>query len=96
MKMAQTVGFIVLKNMFAPMSGVASVAELLRRLALKLLAPLCWGLNPMRGSCQLLKEGCWFTPRNNLFLQLWKLTAIYNQIWLKNDVNHLTYVGCTK
>ena len=57
----------------------------LRRLALKLLAPLRWGSNPMRGSCQLLMEGCWFTPRdnlftprNNVFLQLWKLTAICN------------------
>ena len=58
----------------------ASMAEWLRRLALKLLAPLLCGSgsNPMRGSCQLLAEGCWFTPRNNLFLQLWKLTAIYN------------------
>ena len=36
----------------------------------------------------LLTEGCWFTPRNNLFLQLWKLTAIYNQSWLKNGVKH--------
>ena len=45
--------------------------------ALKLLAPLRWGSNPMRDSCQLLTEGCWFTPRNNVFLQLWKLTAIY-------------------
>ena len=32
--------------------------------------------------------GYWFTPRNNLFLQLWKLTAIFNQIWLKNVVKH--------
>ena len=56
----------------------ASVAELLMRLALTPLAPLCWGSNPMRGSCQLL--------RNNVFLQLWKLTAIYNQTWLKNGV----------
>ena len=48
-------------------------------LALKQLAPLRWGSNPMRDSCQLLTEDCWFTPRNNVFLQLWKLTAIYNQ-----------------
>jgi len=43
--------------------------------ALKLLAPLHFGSgsNPMRGSCQLLTEGCWFTPRINLFFQLWKL-----------------------
>ena len=63
--------------------------ELLRRLALKLLAPLRWGSNPMRGSCQLLHvtEGCWFTPRNKMFLQLWQLTAIYNQIRLKSGVN---------
>ena len=38
--------------------------------------------------CQLLTEGSLFTPRNNLFLQLWKLTTIYNQIWLKNGVKH--------
>ena len=50
----------------------ASVTEWLRRLTLKLLAPLRWGSNPMRGGCQLLTEGCWFTPMNNLFLQLWK------------------------
>ena len=36
----------------------------------------------------MLTEGCWFTPRNNLFLQLWKPTAIYNQIKLKNGVKH--------
>ena len=40
----------------------ASVAEWLRHFALKLLAPLRWGSNPMRGNCQLLTEGCWFTP----------------------------------
>ena len=34
----------------------------------------------------LRTEGFWFTPRNNLFLQLWKLTAIYNQAWLKGGV----------
>ena len=41
---------------------MASVAEWLKRLALKLLAPLRWGSgsNTMRGSCQLLTEGCWF------------------------------------
>ena len=44
-------------------------------------------LNPMRGICQMLTEGCWFTPRNNLSLKLWKLTAIYNQIRLKNGLN---------
>ena len=59
----------------------ASVTEWLKRLALKLLAPLRWGSNPMRGSCQLLTEGSWFTPRNNLFLQQWKLTAIYITIY---------------
>ena len=48
------------------MSG-ASVAEWLGCLALKLLAPLRWGLNPMRGSCLLLTEGCWFTLRNDDF-----------------------------
>ena len=58
--------------------GGASVAEWFRRLVLKLFAPHRWGSNPMWGSCQLLPEGCWFTPRNNVFLQLWKLTAIYN------------------
>ena len=57
-------------------------AEWFRRLALKLFT------NPMRGSCQLLTEGCWFTPRKNVFLQLWKLTAIYNQTWLKNGIKH--------
>ena len=57
---------------------------------LKLLAPLCGGLgsNPMRVSCQLLMEGCWFTPRNILFLQLRKLIAMYNQTWLKNGIKH--------
>ena len=25
--------------------------------------------------CKLLTKGCWFTPSNNLFLQLWKLTS---------------------
>ena len=65
------------------------MAEWLMRLALKLVTPLRWGSNPMRGSCQLLTEGCWSTPRNSLFLQLWKLTAIYNQTWLKNGVKHL-------
>ena len=57
-------------------------------LALKLLAPLRCGSNPMRSSCPLLTEGCWFTPRNNVFLKLWKLTAIYNQTWLKNGIKH--------
>ena len=58
-------------------------------LALKLLTPLRWGSNPMRGSCQLLTKGCWFIPRKNVLLQLWKagkLTAIYNQSWLKNGI----------
>ena len=63
-----------------------SVAEWLRRLASKLSAPLRWGSNPMRGSGQLLTEGCWFTQ--NVFLQLWKLAAIYNQKRLKNGVKH--------
>ena len=68
----------------------ASVAEWLRRLALKLLAPLRCGSssNPKRGSCQLLTECFWFNPRNNVFLQLWKLTAICNQIRLENGVKH--------
>ena len=64
------------------------MAEWFTRLALKLLSPLRWGWNPMRGSCQLRTEGCWFTPRNDLILQLWKLTAIYNQICLENGVKH--------
>ena len=64
------------------------MAEWLRRFALKLLAPLRWGSNPMRGSCQLLTESCWLTHKNNVFLQLWKLPAIYNQIRLKNGVKH--------
>ena len=65
------------------------MAGWLRRLAVKLLAHLrCGsGSNPMIGSCQLLTEGCWFTPRNKLFLQLWKLKSIYNQIRLKSGVN---------
>ena len=67
----------------------ASVAEWLMRLALKPLAPLHWGSNPMRGSFQLLMEGCWFTPRNNLFLQLWKLTTIYNQHMVEKSSHHL-------
>ena len=50
--------------------------------------PLCWGSNPMRGSCQFLTEGCWLTPRNNVFLQLWKLTAIYNPNMVENGVKH--------
>ena len=52
----------------------------------KILNPLRWGSNPMRGSFST--EGCWFTPRNKLVLQLWNLTAIYNQTWLKNGVKH--------
>ena len=46
-----------------------------RSLSFTLLALLSCGLgsNPMRGNCQLLTEGCWFTPRNNLFLQPCKL-----------------------
>ena len=66
-----------------------SVAVRLRRLALKLLAPLRSGSgsNHMGDSCQLLTEGCWFTPRNHLF-QLLKLTTIYNQIRLINGVTH--------
>ena len=40
-----------------------------------------------RGSCQLLTECCWFNLRNNLFLQLWKLTSIYYEIWLKITYN---------
>ena len=36
----------------------------------------------------LLTEDCWFTPRNNLFFQLWKLTSIYNLIRLKNGTKH--------
>ena len=61
------------------------------RLALKLLAALrCGsGSTPMRGSCQLITEGCWFIPGDNLFLQLWKLTAIYKQkLFNKNVVKH--------
>ena len=46
------------------------------------------GFESKRGNCQLLTEGCWFNPRNNLFLQLWKLTAIYNQVRLTKDVKH--------
>ena len=56
-------------------------------------APLRCGFDSnlkTRGSCELLTEYCWFTPRNNLFFQLWKLTAIYNQIMLKNSP-HLTF-----
>ena len=34
------------------------------------------------------QECCWFTPRNNVFLQLWKLTSIYNQTWMNNGVKH--------
>ena len=66
------------------------MAEWLRRIALELLARLrCGsGSNPMRVNCQLLTEDCWFTPRNRLSLQLWKLTSIYNQIRLKNGVKH--------
>ena len=68
----------------------ASMADWLWWLALKLLAPLhCGsGLNPMSGSCQLLTEGCWFTSMNNMILQMWKLTTIYNQKRLKNGVKH--------
>ena len=60
------------------------------RIALKLFAPLrcCSGSNHMRGSCQLATAGCWFTPKDNLVLQQWKLTAVYNQIWLKNGSKH--------
>ena len=68
----------------------ASIAKWLRLPALKLLAPLRSGSNPTRGSRQLLKESCWFTPRNNLLLHMSKITTIYtgNQIRLKNGVKH--------
>ena len=58
------------------------MAEWLRRLALKVHAPFHCGAgwNPMRDSCQLLTEGCWFTPRSNQFPQLWKLTAIIKHL----------------
>ena len=47
------------------------------------------GSNPMRGCAQLLMEGCWFTPTNTEFLQLWNLTAIYNlKKGLKNGIKH--------
>ena len=78
---------VVFRYFNLSLSG-ASVAEWLRRLAFKLLVSLQCGSNPMRGSGQLVTEGCWFTPWNNLFLQLWKLTAIYNQTCLKNGVKH--------
>ena len=66
------------------------MAQWLRRLAFILFVPLLCGSgsNPMRVSCQLLMEGCWFTTRNNLFLQHWKLTIIFNQMRLKNGVKH--------
>ena len=50
--------------------------------------PRWCGFKCMKGSCQLLTEGCWFTHRNNLFRQLLNLTALYNQIMLKNGVKH--------
>ena len=36
----------------------------------------------------MLTEGCWFTPRNNQFLQLWKLTVKNDLIRLTDDVKH--------
>ena len=65
------------------------MAEWSRRLAVKLLASIRSGSgsNPMRGSCQLLTEGCLFTPMNNLFLQLLQLTG-YSRISLNNGVKH--------
>ena len=60
----------MIPDVFLILTEEASEAEWLKRLAFKLLAPLRWGSDPMRGNCQLLMEGCWFSPRNNLFLQL--------------------------
>ena len=56
----------------------APAIECIMRPTLKLLAPLRCG------------PGSWFTSRNNLFLQLWKLTAMYNsnRIRLNNGVKH--------
>ena len=34
-----------------------------------------WGSNPMRGSCQLLTKGYWFTPRN--MVEQWSKSSIH-------------------
>ena len=73
-----------------------SMVEWIRWLALKLLAPLRCGSGsiPMSRSCSLLTEYCWFTLKNNQFIQLWKPTTIYNLVrlnmTLNTNWNHLT------
>ena len=77
-----------------------SMTKWIRRLALKLLALLRCGSGsiPMRRSCQLFTEVCWFTLKNNQFLQLWKPTAIYKKgckcpkkkNWLQRTLPHRT------
>ena len=53
---------------------------------------LCWCIDFVGYELfkYLLMECCWFTPRNNLFLQLLKRTAIYthNQVRWRNGVTH--------
>jgi len=39
------------------------------------LTYICWGSNPMRGSCQLLTKGYWFTPRN--MVEQWSKSSIH-------------------
>ena len=55
----------IINKMYTSALDATSVIKWLRR-----LAPLRWGSNPMRGSCQLLTKGCWFTLRNKVFLHL--------------------------
>ena len=68
-------------------------------LALKLPARLRCGLGstPMRGGCKFLTDGCWFTPKkDNKFIQLWKLTAVYNRIRLNQCSQVLSSLYCGK
>ena len=64
------------------------MAEWLRRLALKLLVPpLGFGFESHESQLSVENGGCWFSVRNNVFLKVRKLPALYNEIRWENGVN---------